>query len=191
MRWVGFDGDARNAGYIAKLARVWKDGTSVNAPRTIAVAIAVALHQALNAFLAVARARHGADLQLHQTLGRKTDHLAQQIRIRGLLHERAQVHHLVGHRWLLESGWCRNQTLPTNHRWPPRSRPPATALWGRACGRLRYRRATPRIGTRPFYSTQPTGMPCGALDFQRVSLRNGAPSRAVDLKWKCSSSSAA
>jgi hypothetical protein len=29
----------------------------------------------------------------------------------------------------------------------PRSRPPVTALWGRAGGRLRYRRATPSPGT--------------------------------------------
>src|ERR1700761_4040714 len=94
----------------------------------VAVAIAVALHQALNALLAVARARHGADLQLHQTLGRKTDHLAQQIGIRGLLHERAQVHHLVGHRWLLESGWC-SQPEPTDES------PKATAKLHHALGR--------------------------------------------------------
>lgn len=29
----------------------------------------------------------------------------------GPLHERAQVHHVVGHRWCLESGWCRNPNL--------------------------------------------------------------------------------
>jgi hypothetical protein len=34
-------------------------------------------------------------------LGGKSDHLAQQIGIGGLFHERAQVHHLVGHRWFL------------------------------------------------------------------------------------------
>jgi hypothetical protein len=34
-------------------------------------------------------------------LGGKADHLAQQIGIGGLLHERAQVHHVVGHRWFL------------------------------------------------------------------------------------------
>jgi hypothetical protein len=53
------------------------------------------------------------DLQLHQALGGKTDHLAQEIRIRGLLQERSQVHHLVGHRWFLESGWCQ-QPNPTD-----------------------------------------------------------------------------
>src|SRR6201996_7040990 len=96
---------------LAQLGNTQLDRAGAGLP--IAVAIAVALHQALNALLAVARARHGADLQLHQTLGRKTDHLAQQIGIRGLLHERAQVHHLVGHRWLLESGWS-SQPDPTD-----------------------------------------------------------------------------
>jgi hypothetical protein len=31
----------------------------------------------------------------------EADHLAQNIRVGGLLHERAQVRHLVGHRWFL------------------------------------------------------------------------------------------
>jgi hypothetical protein len=44
-------------------------------------------------------------------VGGKADHLAQQIGIWGLLYERAQVHHVVGHRWFLESGWCRNPNL--------------------------------------------------------------------------------
>jgi hypothetical protein len=39
-----------------------------------------------------------ANLQLHQPLGSKADHVAQEIRIGGLLHQRAQVHHLIGHR---------------------------------------------------------------------------------------------
>jgi hypothetical protein len=39
----------------------------------------------------------GAHLQLHQPLGRKADHLAQDIRVWGLLHECAKVRHLVGH----------------------------------------------------------------------------------------------
>ncbi len=52
------------------------------------------------------------DLQLHQPLGGKADHLAQQIGIGALFHKRAKVHHLVGHRWFLESGWCQ-QPDPT------------------------------------------------------------------------------
>ena len=39
----------------------------------------------------------GAHLQLHQPLGGETDPLAEDIRVGGLLHERAKVHHLVGH----------------------------------------------------------------------------------------------
>jgi hypothetical protein len=63
------------------------------------------LHQATGALLPVGRPSLGLDLQLHQPLGGKTDHLAKQIGVRGLLHERTEVHHLVGHRWFLESGW--------------------------------------------------------------------------------------
>ncbi|BBF92322.1 hypothetical protein BLTE_10070 [Blastochloris tepida] len=33
----------------------------------------------------------------------KADHLAQHIGVGGLLHERAKVRHLVGHRWVLRS----------------------------------------------------------------------------------------
>jgi hypothetical protein len=43
-------------------------------------------------------------LQLHQPLGGEADHLAQQLSVRALFQERAKVHHLVGHRWFLESG---------------------------------------------------------------------------------------
>ena len=50
--------------------------------------------------LAMAGSRHRADLQLHQAVGRKAYHLAQNIRVRGLLHQGAQVHHVVGH-WLV------------------------------------------------------------------------------------------
>ncbi len=42
-------------------------------------------------------ARLGANLEFHQPFGRKADHLAQNIRVGGLLHKRAKVHHLVGH----------------------------------------------------------------------------------------------
>ena len=76
------------------------------------VAVAVALDQTLGVLLAVSGPGLAFDLQLHQALCGKADHLAQQIDIRGLLHERAEVHHLVGHRWFLESGWCQ-QPDPT------------------------------------------------------------------------------
>src|SRR5215204_5058962 len=81
-----------------------------------AVAIAVGLGKPIGALLAEAGASQASDFQLHQPLSGKADHLAQQIGVGGLLHKRAQVHHLVGHRWFLESGWCRNPTLPANHR---------------------------------------------------------------------------
>jgi hypothetical protein len=48
-----------------------------------------------------ASSRKALNLKLHQAMGRKPDHLAQQVRVGGLLDQRAKVHHLVGHRWLL------------------------------------------------------------------------------------------
>ena len=65
------------------------------------VAGAVALVQAFGVLLAVGRPGLAFDFHLHQPLGGKADHLAQHIGIRGLLYERAQVHHIVGHRWFL------------------------------------------------------------------------------------------
>jgi hypothetical protein len=64
----------------------------------IPVAVAVALGQTLGILLAVGRSGLAFDFQLHQPLGGKADHLAQQVGVWGLLHERAKVHHLVGHR---------------------------------------------------------------------------------------------
>src|SRR5690606_10429381 len=43
-------------------------------------------------------------LHLHQPLGGKADHLAQEIGVGGLLHQRAQVHHVVGHRCSFRKG---------------------------------------------------------------------------------------
>ena len=45
-----------------------------------------------------------AHLQLHQPLGAIADHLAQKVRVRALLHQRPQVHHLVGHVWTAPVG---------------------------------------------------------------------------------------
>jgi hypothetical protein len=64
----------------------------------IALAIPVAVGQSLAAALAVAGAGPAFDLQLHQALRGKTDHLAQQIGIGTLLQKRLKAHHLVGHR---------------------------------------------------------------------------------------------
>jgi hypothetical protein len=42
--------------------------------------------------------QHLEEIFLHQPLGRKANHLAQNIGVGGLLHQRTQVHHIVGHR---------------------------------------------------------------------------------------------
>src|ERR1700730_8502850 len=74
--------------------------------------------------------RETLDLQLHEALGGEADHLAQEIGVSALFQKRAKVHHLVGHRWLLESGWL-SQPDPTRRIIDdrPRSRSLATALW--------------------------------------------------------------
>ena len=64
----------------------------------IAVAIAVALSQAVRRALARRRAGAAFNVQLHQPLGRKADHPAQEIRVGGLLQKRLKGHSLVGHR---------------------------------------------------------------------------------------------
>ena len=99
--------------------------------------VAAALGQTVGVLLAVDRPGLAFDFQLHQTSGGKADHLAQQIGVWGLLHERAQVHHVVGHRWLLESGWCQ-QPDPTGEPPVTTAKPSARygAIGGRACGRL-------------------------------------------------------
>ncbi len=80
------------------------------------VAVAIALGDPLRIALAMGGAGQTLDFQLHQALGGKADHLAQKIGIGALFQKRAKAHHVVGHRWFLESGWRRNPTLPANHR---------------------------------------------------------------------------
>jgi len=60
--------------------------------------VAVALVQALGAALAVGGAAEQLSLQLHQPLGGKSDHLAQQAGFRTLLEKLAQGHRVIGHR---------------------------------------------------------------------------------------------
>ena len=152
QRLLGHAARLEEAGEVAALAQLGDaqlDRAGARLP--VAVAIAVALDQPLRALLAEAGAGQAAHLQLHQPLGGKADHLAQQIGVGGLLHEAAQVHHLVGHRWFLGSGWCL-ATRPyrrtvDDHRDAARS---LQRYRMRAGGRLRYRRATPPPGTRPF-----------------------------------------
>ena len=101
------------------------------------VAVSVALGRAEEALLAIGGAGGRARLHLHQTLGGKADHLAQQIGVRALLHERAQVHHVVGDRWPFQAG----VGVATR---PYRKAPMTTAL-----------PPTPRPGTSP---RTPVGM---------------------------------
>ncbi len=65
------------------------DGPGPRLP--VPLAIAVTLDQPGSALLAVAGAGQRPDLDLHQPLGGKRDHIAQNIGVRGLLHERARV----------------------------------------------------------------------------------------------------
>jgi hypothetical protein len=56
------------------------------------------LGKSLGALLPAAGTGLALNLQLHQALGGKADHLAQQIGVGALLQKRANGHHLVGHR---------------------------------------------------------------------------------------------
>jgi hypothetical protein len=51
----------------------------------------------------VRRAGQVFDLQLHQAMRGKADHLAQQVGVGALLQQRTKAHHLVGHRRVLGS----------------------------------------------------------------------------------------
>lgn len=100
-------------GHAPRLEEAWKvaalpqlRNAQLDSPGTglpVPVAIPVALRPACGVLLAVGRARHGADLQCHQPFGGKPDHLAQKVRIRGLLDKVAKAHHVSGHRWKLRS----------------------------------------------------------------------------------------
>jgi hypothetical protein len=69
--------EARKIGALAQLRDAQLDRAGARLP--IAVAIAVALSEPLRRTLAVGGAGLGANLQLHQSLGREADHLAQNI----------------------------------------------------------------------------------------------------------------
>jgi hypothetical protein len=73
-------------------AQLHRAGPSLPVP----IAVAIALREPSRTLLATGRARQGADLKLHQPLGGEGDHIAQEIRVGGLLDKRAQVHHLYG-----------------------------------------------------------------------------------------------
>jgi hypothetical protein len=75
--------------------------STVPACLPVEVAVDVALDEPAGRTLALSRPGPGADLELHQPFGGEADHLAQPVRVRGLLHKGAKAHHLVGHRGLL------------------------------------------------------------------------------------------
>ena len=91
--------------------------------------------QAPATLLSEGRPRQGAPL-FHQALGRKADHVPQQIRVGAPLNQAAQARYSIGHRWFFRYRLVQ-ATRPRldDHRWlPPRRRPTATAL-RRARGR--------------------------------------------------------
>lgn len=88
--------EARKIRALAQFGDAQLDRAGAGLPVT--VAIAVALGEPPGVLLAEGRAGQNADFQLHQPLGGEADHLAQNVGVGGLLHERAKVHHLVGHR---------------------------------------------------------------------------------------------
>ena len=89
----------QKAGEVASLPELGDaqlNGPGARLPVTLAVTIA--LNKPRGRLLAVASTRQAADFHLHQPLGSKGDHIAQNIGVRGLLDQRAQVHHGIGHR---------------------------------------------------------------------------------------------
>src|SRR5579863_1631814 len=120
------------------------------------------------------------DLQFHQALGGKADHLAQKTRIGALFRKRAKGHHLVGHRWILESGLMSQpdpiERIDDDHR--KAARPLRRYLWARVRAASLHR-ATPRGGTRPL-GLGLTGV--RAARFSPPALRGGRePKRSSGL----------
>ena len=158
---VGFldHGGQRLLGHAPRLEEAWKvralpqlrDAQLHRAgPRLpVPVAIAVALGEPVGRALAMRRAGPGADLHLHQPLGGEGDHVAQNVRIGGLLHERAKViiSSVIG-----GSSVCvaiRNPNLPENRRWPPQAARSLRRYGERASRAACSDSATPPAGTRP------------------------------------------
>jgi hypothetical protein len=118
QRLLGHPARLQETGKVAALAQLrnaqlYRTGPGLPVP----VAVAIALDQPLGALLTVSRAGQAAHLQLHQPLGGKANHLAQQIGVGTLLHQPTQGHDLVGHRGALGFGvGRRNPTLPGNRR---------------------------------------------------------------------------
>ena len=75
--------EAGEVGALPELGDPQLDRAGAGLP--VPIAIAIALRQPLGALLAIGRTGQLADLQLHQALGGKADHLAQHVGVRGLL----------------------------------------------------------------------------------------------------------
>jgi hypothetical protein len=171
----------------AQLRDAQLDGPSPRLP--VPLAVAVALRQPLGALLAIAGAGQPAHLQLHQPLGGEADHLPQQIRVRGLLHERPQAHHLIGHRWSSGQVGSRKpdptgkspMTTPQTDqpgRLPtplPGTRPHPLIRWG---GERRSWSRAGRLADFPFRPSQPLERAKAPIGSRRSNLRTAFFSRS-------------
>src|SRR5579883_197118 len=106
--------ETREVGALAQLGNAQLHRSGARLP--VAIAVAVALRQPVRRALAMPGAGLRADLQLHQPLGGEGDHVAKNIRVGGLLHESAKVHHLVGHWGSSNQVGSSNPTLPENRQ---------------------------------------------------------------------------
>ena len=137
----------------------------------VAIAIAVALDQPVGRAFAERGSSQPGHFHLHQPLGRKADHVAQNVGVGGLLHERAK------RRWFLGCVGG-SQPDPTGESSMTAAREatrPLRRYGGRACGRLRYRPATPPSGTRPGRAGGPgeAARPVGPLTRQKPAMTGG------------------
>jgi hypothetical protein len=88
--------EAREVAAPPELGDAQLDGTGAGLPDP--VTIAVTLHEPIRRALAIAGAGQTLHLELHQALGGKADHLAQQIGVGALLQKLAKGDVVVGHR---------------------------------------------------------------------------------------------
>ena len=92
------------AGEIAALPQLRNaqfDGAGTGLP--VAVAVTVAVGEAVGGAGSVRGTGEALDLQLHQALSAEADHLAQEVAVGGLLQQATEVHGVFGHCWVL--GW--------------------------------------------------------------------------------------
>src|SRR5260370_20290030 len=116
--------------------------------------------KALRTTLAMGGTGQPFDLQLHQALGGKADHFAQQVGVGALFQKSAKVHHLVGHRWILGSvAWFSDQALPVirdGHRKP-------LARYGATYGRASRAACSAELHHEVGHDPMPTSYPGRAL----------------------------